>query len=86
MTFVSACGVNGALYCLITALTGCGCIYSCIYRSKMREMFKLQGGGGEDCLIHCCCEPCALTQMHRELNNRGFQVSLGRHTYIHIYI
>ncbi|KAK1320086.1 Protein PLANT CADMIUM RESISTANCE 2 [Acorus calamus] len=32
----SSCGTSGALYALIMALTGCQCIYSCSYRSKLR--------------------------------------------------
>ncbi|KAA3466039.1 protein PLANT CADMIUM RESISTANCE 2-like [Gossypium australe] len=30
-----------------------------------------------DCCLHFCCECCALCQEHRDLTNRGFQMSLG---------
>ncbi|PKI70173.1 hypothetical protein CRG98_009423 [Punica granatum] len=75
--FERSCGVNGGLYCLIGALTGCACIYSCFYRTKMRGQYKLQGSPVKDCFMHCCCEPCALTQEYRELQDRGFDVSIG---------
>ncbi|KAI3945615.1 hypothetical protein MKW92_032096 [Papaver armeniacum] len=75
----SACGVNGALYTLITALTYCCCIYSCTYRVKFRKTYNLEGNNCTDCLIHCFCEPCALCQEYRELKNKGFDVSLGWH-------
>ncbi|OWM76657.1 protein PLANT CADMIUM RESISTANCE 2-like [Punica granatum] len=73
----SSCGVNGALYFLIAAVTGCACVYSCVYRTKMRQQYKLEGSSAEDFFVHCCCEPCSLTQQYRELENRGFDVSIG---------
>ena len=30
-----------------------------------------------DCLVHYCCERCALCQEYRELKHRGFNPSLG---------
>ncbi|RZC58265.1 hypothetical protein C5167_005564 [Papaver somniferum] len=75
----SACGVNGALYTLIAILTGCSWVYSCMYRSKFRKTYNLEGNSCTDCLIHFCCEPCALCQEYRELKNKGFDVSLGWH-------
>ncbi|KAK9683227.1 hypothetical protein RND81_10G125000 [Saponaria officinalis] len=77
----SSCGVSGALYALIAIFTGSGCqfIYSCTYRSKL----KLQSGMPESCLEDCCthfwCECCALCQIYRELQHRGFDVPLGWH-------
>ncbi|MCL7043912.1 hypothetical protein MKW94_005391 [Papaver nudicaule] len=75
----SSCGVNGALYTLIAVLTGCSCIYSCMYRNKFRKNYNLEGNSCTDCLIHCFCEQCALCQEYRELKNRGFDMSLGWH-------
>lgn len=34
-----------------------------------------------DCLVHLCCEPCALCQEHRELRIRGFDTSLGMYIF-----
>jgi hypothetical protein len=30
-----------------------------------------------DCLVHFCCETCALSQEYRELKNRGFDMGIG---------
>ncbi|XP_061344946.1 protein PLANT CADMIUM RESISTANCE 3-like [Gastrolobium bilobum] len=75
----TSCGASGALYTLICCVIGCGCLYSCFYRSKMRRQYNLQGSGCVDCLTHCCCEPCALCQEYRELENRGFDMVIGWH-------
>ncbi|XP_030529204.1 protein PLANT CADMIUM RESISTANCE 2-like [Rhodamnia argentea] len=74
-----SCAVHGALYALINMLTGCGCCYSCLYRTKMRQQYQLREDPCADCLVHFCCECCALTQEYRELERRGFDMSLGWH-------
>ncbi|KAK2978426.1 hypothetical protein RJ640_002699 [Escallonia rubra] len=63
------CVVSGALYALITMVTGCGCMYSCFYRSKMRSLYMLPENPCGDCLVYCCCEACALCQEYRELKH-----------------
>ncbi|XP_020587121.1 protein PLANT CADMIUM RESISTANCE 2-like [Phalaenopsis equestris] len=73
----TSCGVSGGLYALLLCTTGCQWIYSCFYRSKMRSLFFLEEGPCVDCLVHCCCETCALSQEYRELHNRGFRLDLG---------
>ncbi|KAL6634091.1 hypothetical protein ACP70R_026762 [Stipagrostis hirtigluma subsp. patula] len=75
----TSCGASGALYTLIMLLTGCQCVYSCFYRSKMRAQYGLQEGPCIDCCVHCCCEHCALCQEYRELKKRGFDMNLGWH-------
>ncbi|CAA7033763.1 unnamed protein product [Microthlaspi erraticum] len=75
----TSCGTAGALYTLIACVTGCACFYSCFYRTKIRKQYNLKGDDCEDCLLHFFCEVCALTQAYRELNHRGFDVSLGWH-------
>ncbi|KAI4357589.1 hypothetical protein L6164_001527 [Bauhinia variegata] len=75
----SSCGVNGALYTLIACVTACACCYSCFYRSKMRQQYLLHERPCCDCLVHCCCEPCALCQEYRELESRGFDMIIGWH-------
>ncbi|WJX48407.1 hypothetical protein P8452_34974 [Trifolium repens] len=75
----SSCGVSGALYTLLCVFVGCGWAYSCCNRSKMREQYGLKGDGCTDCMIHCCCEYCAICQEYRELENRGFNVDIGWH-------
>ncbi|KAG8366555.1 hypothetical protein BUALT_Bualt17G0092000 [Buddleja alternifolia] len=48
----TSCGASGALYALLAYITGCACIYSCFYRSKMRRQYMLPEGPCPDCLIH----------------------------------
>ncbi|KAJ0257028.1 Protein PLANT CADMIUM RESISTANCE 2 [Hirschfeldia incana] len=73
----TTCGTAGALYTLISCLTGCGCLYSCFYRGKMRAQYNIGGNDCGDCLKHFFCELCALTQQYRELKNRGYDMKLG---------
>ncbi|KAK9277648.1 hypothetical protein L1049_007194 [Liquidambar formosana] len=75
----SSCGVNGALYTLIACVIGCPCLYSCFYRSKMRQQYMLKAHPCCDCLVHCCCESCALCQEYRELKSQGYNMSIGWH-------
>ncbi|KAG0457020.1 hypothetical protein HPP92_021857 [Vanilla planifolia] len=75
----TSCGTSGALYVLIAAVTGCQCFYSCAYRTKLRALYALPEEPCNDCLIHCCCESCALCQAYRELQHRGFDMALGWH-------
>ncbi|KAH7516560.1 protein PLANT CADMIUM RESISTANCE 11 [Ziziphus jujuba] len=75
----TSCGVSGALYTLILCVTGCSCMYSCFYRSKLRGQYFLEESPCTDCCIHCCCEECALCQEYRELKNHGFDMSIGWH-------
>ncbi|KAF7840848.1 cell number regulator 2-like [Senna tora] len=58
-------------------LTGRACLYSCNYRSKMRAQFDLPEAPCMDCLVHFCCETCALSQEYRQLRNLGFDLSIG---------
>ncbi|XP_009403093.2 cell number regulator 1 [Musa acuminata AAA Group] len=71
-----SCVASGTVYGLL-CLTGMACLYSCFYRSRMRGQHDLEEGPVPDCLIHCCCEPCALCQEYRELRNRGFDMGIG---------
>nr|GEV38409.1 protein plant cadmium resistance 2-like [Tanacetum cinerariifolium] len=73
----TSCGVHGTLYTVIALFTGCQWLYSCMYRSKMRQQYMLMEEPCNDCILHCCCERCALCQEYRELKHRGFDMSLG---------
>ncbi|KAJ4960159.1 hypothetical protein NE237_020069 [Protea cynaroides] len=73
----SSCIANGAIYALLMSFTGCQSCFSCFYRSKIREQYNLLENPCGDCLVHCCCETCALCQEYRELQSRGFDMSLG---------
>ncbi|RZC76651.1 hypothetical protein C5167_000806 [Papaver somniferum] len=73
------CGVSGALYMMIMCVTGCSCLYSCFYRSKLRGQYFLKESPCTDCFVHCCCEECSLCQEYRELKKHGFDMSIGWH-------
>ncbi|XP_078181715.1 cell number regulator 10-like [Carex rostrata] len=73
----TSCGTSGAIYGLLMYFTGCQCIYSCTYRSKLRAQYSLVEDPCNDCLVHWCCQTCALCQEYRELQNRGFDMKLG---------
>ncbi|XP_052115189.1 protein PLANT CADMIUM RESISTANCE 2 isoform X1 [Arachis duranensis] len=73
----SSCAISGALYAMILFFIGSPCLYSCIYRTRMRRQFLLKETLCLDCIVHFFCEPCALCQEYRELQNRGFDMSLG---------
>ncbi|KAL8268966.1 hypothetical protein R6Q59_002764 [Mikania micrantha] len=73
----TSCGAQGAIYLMLGLLTGCQCVYSFQYRSKLRHQYMLPEEPCNDCLVHCCCESCALCQEYRELKYRGFNPSLG---------
>ncbi|CAA2974048.1 PLANT CADMIUM RESISTANCE 2-like [Olea europaea subsp. europaea] len=75
----TSCGVSGVLYSIMLCLTGCSCLYSCFYRSKLRGQYFLDESPCTDCCVHCCCETCALCQEYRELKNQGFDMSIGWH-------
>ncbi|XP_030961600.1 protein PLANT CADMIUM RESISTANCE 2-like [Quercus lobata] len=75
----SSCGAGGALYTLICCVVCCPCFYSCFYRSKMRQQYTLEKSPCGDCLVHCCCESCALCQEYRELESRGYDMKIGWH-------
>ncbi|KAL2456616.1 Protein PLANT CADMIUM RESISTANCE 2 [Abeliophyllum distichum] len=72
----TACGVSGALYALMV-LTGCACIYSSFYRSRMRKEYLLPESPCADCPVHFFCETCALCQEYRQLKSLGVDMSIG---------
>ena len=75
----SACGASGALFALVSAITGCSCIYSCFYRKRLRSQYALPESPCADFFVHCFCQWCALCQEHRELRKRGFDMDIGQY-------
>ncbi|XP_020255215.1 cell number regulator 2-like [Asparagus officinalis] len=73
----TTCEVSAVLYAIICCLTGCHWILSCFYRKKIRNIFFLEDSPCPDCLLHFCCDTCALCQEYRELKNRGLDANLG---------
>jgi Cys-rich protein (TIGR01571 family) len=78
LIFVAACAVSGAIYGVLLWFTGCPCIYSCLYRNKMRKQLMFEDRPCNDCLVHFCCDACALCQEYRELKHRGFDMTMGK--------
>ncbi|XP_044983863.1 protein PLANT CADMIUM RESISTANCE 11-like [Hordeum vulgare subsp. vulgare] len=77
----TSCCKSGTAYMLLASATGLGaCLYSCGYRSRLREQYGLEEKPCGDCWVHWFCEPCALCQEYRELQNRGFDMALGIYT------
>ncbi|XP_058184317.1 protein PLANT CADMIUM RESISTANCE 2-like isoform X2 [Rhododendron vialii] len=72
-----SCAISGVLYGLILHFTGCACLYSCFYRSKLRNQYALEESPCADCCTHFFCQYCALCQEYRELKNQGFDMSIG---------
>ncbi|KAK4840750.1 hypothetical protein QYF36_017238 [Acer negundo] len=73
-----SCAASGVIYGLL-GLTGLSCLYSCSYRSRLRGQYDLEEAPCEDCLVHFCCETCALCQEYRQLRNQGFDMGIGWH-------
>ncbi|XXG86630.1 hypothetical protein AAC387_Pa11g1491 [Persea americana] len=71
-----SCPASGGLY-LLLGFTGFACLYSCFYRSRLRADYDLEETPCVDCLVHFCCECCALSQEYRELKNRGYDMGIG---------
>ncbi|KAJ8770081.1 hypothetical protein K2173_010126 [Erythroxylum novogranatense] len=69
--------MSGGVFAILACATGCSGLYSWISRSKMRKEYMLEETPCNDFCVHCCCEPCALCQEYRELQNRGFDMSIG---------
>ncbi|KAF3974860.1 hypothetical protein ACB098_02G165000 [Castanea mollissima] len=72
-----SCAASGSLYGLLLGLTALPCLYSCFYRSRLRGQYDLAEDPCVDCLVHFCCETCALCQEYRELRSRGFDMGIG---------
>ncbi|XP_059655363.1 cell number regulator 2-like [Cornus florida] len=51
--------------------------YTSTYRTKLKKHYSIEPNQCEDCLIHMCFQKCALCQEYRELQQRGFEMSIG---------
>ncbi|KAK4410336.1 Cell number regulator 9 [Sesamum angolense] len=40
----TSCGISGALYSMVLCVSGCSCLYSCFYRSKLRDSISWRKG------------------------------------------
>uniref|UniRef100_A0A7N0VGM1 Uncharacterized protein n=1 Tax=Kalanchoe fedtschenkoi TaxID=63787 RepID=A0A7N0VGM1_KALFE len=72
----STCCCSGCLF-YILSIVGCGCLYSCGYRTRLRSQYSLPEEPCGDCCVHLYCLSCSLCQEHRELKNRGLDPTIG---------
>ncbi|RVW44851.1 Protein plant cadmium resistance 6 [Vitis vinifera] len=75
----TSCGTSALVYGAIACLIGCPFLISCTYRTKLRSRYGLVESPAPDWVVHCLCDFCALCQEYRELQNRGFDPSIGWH-------
>ncbi|AET05382.1 putative PLAC8 motif-containing protein [Medicago truncatula] len=75
----TSCCVHGLFYCLLGGFTYVGSsLYACIYRTKLRKTYGIDGSKTCDCIGTCCClSSISICQEFRELESRGFDVSAG---------
>ncbi|CAJ2676106.1 unnamed protein product [Trifolium pratense] len=73
----TSCCMHGVLYCVLGGFSHFGSIYACIYRTKLRRVYGIEGNQTCDCIISCCCGLLSICQEHRELEARGVNVSAG---------
>ncbi|XP_039057544.1 cell number regulator 2-like [Hibiscus syriacus] len=69
--------VTAGLVYLLLAPVCCSWAYTWTYRRKLRIMYGLKEGPCADYIVHCCCQFCAVSQEYRELQNHGFDPSVG---------
>ncbi|PNS14005.1 Pheromone-processing carboxypeptidase KEX1 [Sphaceloma murrayae] len=62
------CGLYYAVNCLTG---GFAFIISMMKRTQHREKFGIEGSAFMDCLVSCCCTPCALAQAEKDLKVRS---------------
>jgi len=74
---ITTCLTGGAIYFLLQLLTGCGCLYTCGYRGRLRAKYGLPAEPCGDYCVDCWCLCCSLAQQYRELSSRGIQADLG---------
>lgn len=74
---VTTCMTGGAIFFLLQTLTGCGCLYTCGFRARLRSKYGLNPEPCGDYCVDCWCLPCSLAQQYREFTSRGIQPDLG---------
>ncbi|KAJ6836054.1 cell number regulator 2-like [Iris pallida] len=71
------CLISGCWYFWIQYSTCLQCLCTMFYRTKMREQYNLEEAPDSDFCVHFCNEPCALCQEYKELEHRGFDMTIG---------
>ncbi|XP_017192424.2 protein PLANT CADMIUM RESISTANCE 2-like [Malus domestica] len=79
----TSCFWHGCSYAAINFVTNfafgisCGFCITRGFRTELREQYTLEEKPCNDCCVHFFCNPCALCQEYRELQERGFDVASG---------
>ncbi|KAJ7065305.1 PLAC8-domain-containing protein [Mycena amicta] len=74
---VGCCSGSCWAHCCLTSFFGVGFILQCINRGEVRGRYGISGGGCGDCMASCCCGPCDLVQVSREIELE--EKSFGRY-------
>ncbi|XP_015694250.1 cell number regulator 9-like isoform X3 [Oryza brachyantha] len=80
VTALNPCGIASIIYCWMRPTTVCPglyTMYSWSYRQKLRATFGMAPDPCTDCCLQFFCERCSLSQMYRELKNRGINPANG---------
>lgn len=55
---------------LMALACGAWCLFPLIHRTRIRHLYNIEGGVGEDVLAGCCCCCCVTVQNEREVRER----------------
>ncbi|CAF3096056.1 unnamed protein product [Rotaria socialis] len=66
----SKCLTHCCMYSFMS-LFGCCCLMHTVKRGQLRTKYNLEEDVCADCLMTCCCPPCAICQEAREIKVRG---------------
>ncbi|KAI5067711.1 hypothetical protein GOP47_0018239 [Adiantum capillus-veneris] len=69
----TSCVAAATVWYILQQFTSCGWLYSYGYRDKLRSRYGMKRRPGCDCIVHCCCWPCAFCQEYREVQIRGLK-------------
>eukprot|EP00252_Welwitschia_mirabilis_P003445 TRINITY_DN1351_c0_g1_i1.p1 TRINITY_DN1351_c0_g1~~TRINITY_DN1351_c0_g1_i1.p1 ORF type:complete len:249 (-),score=9.69 TRINITY_DN1351_c0_g1_i1:527-1273(-) len=67
----TSCLAASLIWLVLQQLTSCGCIYSCGFRRRLRNLYGIPEKPLPDCIVHYLCWPCAFCQEYRELKARS---------------
>ncbi|MCO5576465.1 hypothetical protein L7F22_030275 [Adiantum nelumboides] len=77
----TSCVAAATVWYILQQFTACGWIYSHGYRDKLRSRYDLKRRPGCDCIVHCCCWPCAFCQEYREIEIRRLKSDAAQERY-----
>ncbi|KAG6819406.1 hypothetical protein H0H93_012136 [Arthromyces matolae] len=61
------CNSDCMVYGAVAACLGIACVLQVGNRTNLRRRYGIRGGGCSDCMVSCCCIPCALSQEEAEI-------------------